>query len=953
MHALLPTLAALLLAAAPASAAEPLWRYVTSDDGLQSEHLDDVAQSPDGSLWVGSHTGVWRWDGERAIRADGGAIRHRVTRVEVAGDGQVFALTEYGTLHHVRGASAPVVSDALGGVQDLNVDDDGVLYVLAGDVLWRREGARFAQTSVQVPEGSRVLRDMPGRDWLIGTPRAWWRTTAGAPEELLRQHNPWDGVVDEDGSYWLGDGLGRVVHLSPDGEALWHTKAASRVMGMVLREGVLWVACASDLLRIGPGHDLEVWGIEEDFRHGGRVLVDHESSLWVATFRGLAQLAEPDARLWTRRDGLPGEAVRFVERVDGRVWVSTWHGLGWVDLPDRGLASASTHSDRAPWVKGDGCADVTGRLWTHQESTEAGPVEILALDTSGGEVAFPVASPSFLLEGCARAADGSVWLSAGNDVFRALGEGPPARVAAWPMDPMGAYRVLHEDPTGRLWAGSGATICHAALDDGVVGSWTCERLPGAAGVRDIQGFADGGVWVTSQDSGVLRRGDDGVWEPIADVDLLPGTYLAGLAPSPRGGVWITGHAAVVRVEPTADGFVVQEELAAWLGHLVSGSTDIHEDPDGTLWVASLGGLVHVPPSARFPPTDPPRVALTQALVDGAPTEGDRLDLPRADAHVSLRFSATSYRAPRLLRYRMRVDGGRWSPPTDQTLFSFADLAPGAHQIEVAATLDGERWTTPPTSVHLAVPRPWYGRWELWAAVVAVVLGVIIGVLRLRFATQLRIERLRTRIAMDLHDEVGAGLGSVALLGGLVGRGGLPEPASREVGGRIARTATALSTSLRAIVWSLRPDSAHLAALGSHLGERARAILPELDRAGRLELDLPDEAAGRAMVDLEVLRAVQLAGLEALHNVARHAEASWARLALVREDARSWSLIVEDDGKGIPDDPDTPTDGGNGLPSLRARAESIGARVTLTRRPEGGTRVRLRFHPRRGWLGGWR
>ena len=125
------------------------------------------------------------------------------------------------------------------------------------------------------------------------------------------------------------------------------------------------------------------------------------------------------------------------------------------------------------------------------------------------------------------------------------------------------------------------------------------------------------------------------------------------------------------------------------------------------------------------------------------------------------------------------------------------------------------------------------------------------------------------------------------------------------------------------------------------------------QAGRLELDLPDEAAGRAMVDLEVLRAVQLAGLEALHNVARHAEASWARLALVREDARSWSLIVEDDGKGIPDDPDTPTDGGNGLPSLRARAESIGARVTLTRRPEGGTRVRLRFHPRRGWLGGWR
>jgi signal transduction histidine kinase len=491
---------------------------------------------------------------------------------------------------------------------------------------------------------------------------------------------------------------------------------------------------------------------------------------------------------------------------------------------------------------------------------------------------------------------------------------------------------------------AGGSVCH--LKDGALSCETAVRagLP----LVDVAVTERGEVWVVQPGEGVRRRAG-GSWPVIPASAALPSRYVLGLRTSPIGGTWVLGHGVVQRVvdaPETAGGWRVEEQLAAWLGHLVSGAADLEERPDGTLWIAHNGGLTQVPPGSRRPPARAPPVQLLDLAVAGRTLEGAHASVPDAETTVQLRFAAASYRAPAMLRYRVRVNDGAWGESQTTGTVQVQGLEPGHHRVEVAASLDGLTWTDPPASATLEVPLPWYGRWEAWTALVAVLGAVVVGIDRARAALALRMERLRTRIALDLHDQVGAGLGAIGLLAGLLARPGLPAAASAEAARRVATTADELGVAMRGIVWSLRPESARLDLLCRYLEERARATLPDLDQKGRLVLDT---TSNRLTLDVDVLRGTQLIALEALHNVARHANAGWARLAVQPAGGGRWRLVIEDDGRGLGEATSDRIDGGNGLRSIRTRATDMGAVLTLGPRPGGGTRVELVFRPRRSWL----
>ena len=158
--------------------------------------------------------------------------------------------------------------------------------------------------------------------------------------------------------------------------------------------------------------------------------------------------------------------------------------------------------------------------------------------------------------------------------------------------------------------------------------------------------------------------------------------------------------------------------------------------------------------------------------------------------------------------------------------------------------------------------------------------------------------------------------------------------------QIGDSASELASSLADIVWSLRRDSGSIEALASHLAERGGRMFPD----GRLQLETefpdpwPDTSLG-----LAVRRNLQRIGVEALHNVAKHADARRVRLGFAQRGSR-WILWVEDDGKGLGDRGEARGDGGVGLSSMRARAAEIGAEIVWSEPPGGGTRVAVRFDP---------
>jgi PAS domain S-box-containing protein len=196
-----------------------------------------------------------------------------------------------------------------------------------------------------------------------------------------------------------------------------------------------------------------------------------------------------------------------------------------------------------------------------------------------------------------------------------------------------------------------------------------------------------------------------------------------------------------------------------------------------------------------------------------------------------------------------------------------------------------------------------------------------------------IERVRRRIATDLHDDIGSSLTQISVLS---------EVARRQVAGSaaverpleiIAGSARELIDSMSDIVWAINPQRDHLADLAHRMRRFAADTLTARNIAFTLEL--PDSSRN-IRLEGNLRREVFLIFKEALNNAIRHSGATRAEIGLHLED-HSLRLHVRDNGKGF--DTSCLSDG-HGLTSMSSRASEIGARFEITSQPGEGSAVHL-------------
>ena len=199
------------------------------------------------------------------------------------------------------------------------------------------------------------------------------------------------------------------------------------------------------------------------------------------------------------------------------------------------------------------------------------------------------------------------------------------------------------------------------------------------------------------------------------------------------------------------------------------------------------------------------------------------------------------------------------------------------------------------------------------------------------------EEERSRIARELHDELGQALTGVKLdLAWMEGR------LSRQVPAEVAERYTSLlgrldevMVSVRRIITELRPSVLDQLGLPDAIEWQAHDFAKRTGLTLDLHIDCDCPAPPDAVASA-VFRMLQ----EALNNVAKHAKASRVRVALHME-AGSLSLDVGDDGRGITQD-EMRGSHSLGLLGLRERALTLGGTLTVSGDPVTGTNVTLKL-----------
>ena len=284
---------------------------------------------------------------------------------------------------------------------------------------------------------------------------------------------------------------------------------------------------------------------------------------------------------------------------------------------------------------------------------------------------------------------------------------------------------------------------------------------------------------------------------------------------------------------------------------------------------------------------------------------------------------------------------------------YRDLKPGTYWFRAGTFQPGGQPTGVETSLAIEVVVPWYERPATWlgggllgaGAAVAIARSLTLRRIKRRLEEVERahsLERERTRIARDLHDEVGAGLTEIAMQNFWVQREmeGKAPPATLDRVERARQSAVDLVRSVDAIVWAVNPANDTLDRFVPYL---THSLEQFLDAAGvRVRLDVPD-AVPRMAIEGAVRHSLFLVVREAVNNAVKHARPSFVALAIRIDQVRLW-IDVEDDGCGI--DPQKVSramhdqSSRSGLGNMRRRIEELDGHFEIGDRPAGGTRVAI-------------
>ncbi|PIQ61506.1 MAG: hypothetical protein COV99_09105, partial [Bacteroidetes bacterium CG12_big_fil_rev_8_21_14_0_65_60_17] len=650
--------------------------------------------------------------------------------------------------------------------------------------------------------------------------------------------------------------------------------------------------------------------------------------VWMGTRNGLYRMqVEPEARVFeSLLEGIPvlsvaadGRSGRVAESAVSPIWVGTF-GEGVFAYTDHARRVDMGSCNPTVWSL---AVSASGSVWA---GTDRGLCVLAPGSTAFRQVALGRAGAvSANDQGHDAVAVNTVVEHGRDSVWAGTNEGL-CQVGGTCNTALGPVQGLASDGLGRLWV---------ATTDGRV------RVDG----RVVAGRSDAGPEDT------LRIGGEGGWHVLPLDDRVFISSATGLyALSDRGGyrllegivygaavadddhLWATTSRGLMRSALTDEGppdFVrvgaFQEEFnrRALLSH------------GAALFAGGMEGLTLLYPRAMQPGEEaaPDHLVVTGLDVAGRDSSWSWAGVPRGGVtlshlHVSM---AVQLAAPRIApEYRYRLEGfdDAWSETTARTA-RYTNLPPGRYTFRAEARAVG---STASVSFPVVVRQAWYATWWFRVLLVLSLCAALTVVWRLRRAHEAALERVRARIASDLHDDVGSRLAGIALLSELVGAAPtLGEKEARRLKA-IEQSARELVTSVRDITWLIHPSSDGLDDLADRMRETAHQLLG--DREWTLHSPVRD---AHIPIDMTTRRHVFLVFREALHNIGRHAAPEASVGIRLEERAGRLVLDIRDTGCGF-DTQAAP--GGHGLRSMQERAHAAGGKLTMDSEPGRGTHICL-------------
>ena len=233
-------------------------------------------------------------------------------------------------------------------------------------------------------------------------------------------------------------------------------------------------------------------------------------------------------------------------------------------------------------------------------------------------------------------------------------------------------------------------------------------------------------------------------------------------------------------------------------------------------------------------------------------------------------------------------------------------------------------------------KAWFQITLLSVCSIAVLISVyLMSQLASQSKAQQFLQRERARIARDIHDDVGARLSHLVLLGERAQRNQSPDKETQTQIGQICERTREVLGAIDEVVWTVNSKRDTIRDFETYVCNYAETFLQTTAIRCRSEVDadIPEGA-----FDLAIRRNLFLAIKEAINNAAKYSKATELFLRIHLQ-GKELVVIVEDNGKGF--DPAQASNVRNGLSNMSQRIVELGGQCKITSRPGNGCRIEFK------------
>ena len=948
-------------------------------DGYLRGAARAIAQTSDGYLWIGTESGLFRFDGARFqpwTFPDGAHLPStEIHSLFGAHDGSLWIGTREGVAHlidqklvnfpSVRGKVFSILEDPSGiiwfSLESAGTQGEGPICKVSGAAV-RCLDASDGIVPIQCCPGP-LARDRLGNLW-VGTDKALlrWKPGSSATYPLnIAATDGLDGVNAivplSDGSFWVGlesTGQGGGLQQFNIG-SVWKPFTSPGFDGTRLdvvallqdRDGGLWIGTANrGVYRIYHGQ-VDRFGTEDGLPGNlvSRFFEDHEGNIWVATNKGVECFHQQPVISFSEREGLSADnVVSVLASRDGTVWLSNGNSLD--SIKDGRISSISSANGLPGQETTSLFEDHDGRLWVGVDTG-------LFVYQHGQfhEIRRRDGGPTGLIVGITEDTQNNIWAEVSGSRRELIRIQGLTVVDAYSQSRIPSARPLAADLHGGIWLGLRNGDL-ARFQDGHAHVYPFPHKEDSD-VRQVLVNSDGSVFGTTAFGLVAWSHTKS--QILTTRNGLPCDGIIGAAWDNQGALWLYTECGLVRIEKAdlqrwwADSHtVIAPTIFGAFEGVQAGVPDFNpatKSLDGRLWFANQFGLQSIDPSHLVRNELPPPVHLENIVADRknySPIQG--LRLPPLIRDLEIDYTALSFVNPRAVRFRYMLEGRDhdWQETTTRRQAFYTDLRPGGYRFRVIACNNDGIWNEQGTGLSFTVVPAWFQTISFRLLCIVFSLLFVYTLYRLRimqYTASMRSrfdERMeeRARMARELHDTLMQTIQGSKLAADYALKH--HDDATR-VQGSLSRLSEWLDRAAqegRAALESLRTTSSE----DGDLLDSFRLAFAECSSMRNFHAAF--QQSGRIRELHQIVRGeVYRIGYEAIQNACVHSGGD--RITVVLEYSQDLVLRVLDNGRGIDEDVSRSGKTGHfGILGMHERATQSGAKLSIHTAREGGAEVVL-------------